>query len=370
MAVKKRGGDHWHFDFQIRGKRYREAIPEARTKWDAEEAETSARKKVFDGTYRQPQLGNQLFSEFVKQTYLPSVKTTKKTWKQDEGISEMLIEKFRGKTLREISPLDIEKLKRDRRNGITKRGGPRAPSSVNSELSVLSGIFKMAVNCEQADKDPTAKVKPFKLDNQQFRYLTWEEEPALLSVLDNPTLKIGNHSRLRTATLKVWREARAVLRDAVLIAVGSGLRRGEQLGLKSLHCDFNRNVIIVTKTKTSKNRNVPMNDEVRAILQRLCRGKRRDDYLFKNPKTGKPFKDFDSSFARACEDAEIEGLAWKDLRATFGTRLGEAGYNAFEIAALMGHSDIKTTQRYVRVEPRIHEAVQATMSSRRMLKLA
>lgn len=142
------------------------------------------------------------------------------------------------------------------------------------------------------------------------------------------------------------------------------------MGLKSLHCDFNRNVIIVTKTKTTKNRNVPMNDEVRAILQRLCRGKRRDDSLFENPETGQPFKDFDSSLTRACEDAGIEGLTWKDLRATFGTRLGEAGYNAFEIAALIGHSDIKTTQRYVRVEPRIHEAVQATMSSRRMLRLA
>ena len=38
--------------------------------------------------------------------------------------------------------------------------------------------------------------------------------------------------------------------------------------------------------------------------------------------------------------AGIEGLVWYDLRATFGTRLGEAGFDAFTIAALMGHSDI------------------------------
>ena len=55
-----------------------------------------------------------------------------------------------------------------------------------------------------------------------------------------------------------------------------------------------------------------------------------------------------------------------NFRDTFGTRLGEAGYNAFDIAALMGHSDIRTTQRYVRVEPRKHEAVQATMLSRKI----
>jgi len=44
----------------------------------------------------------------------------------------------------------------------------------------------------------------------------------------------------------------------------------------------------------------------------------------------------------------IEGLRWHDLRATFGTRLGEAGYDAFTIPQLMGHSDIRMTARYVR----------------------
>jgi len=63
------------------------------------------------------------------------------------------------------------------------------------------------------------------------------------------------------------------------------------------------------------------------------------------------------AYNRACADAGVEGLTWRDLRATFGTRLGEAGYNAYDIADLMGHSDIRTTRRYVRTEPRKHEAV-------------
>lgn len=367
MAVRKRGA-RWHYDFQIRGRRYREAIPEASSKWEAQEAEAIAKQKVFLGTYRQPQLGTQSFSEFVEQTYLPWARANKRTWRDDERIASVLADNFRGKTLREISPLAIEKLKRDRRNAMTKRGTPRAPSSVNSELSVLSGIFTLAVNCEQAASNPCTKVKAFRLDNQQFRYLTWEEETVLLSVLDNPSLRTSD--RLHSATLKVWQQDRARLRDAVLVAVGTGLRRSEQLRLKPLHCDFSRNLITVTQTKTQRNRTVPMSDDVRAILLRLCQGKRRDDYLFENPKTGRPFMDFKTGFNRACEDAGIEGLTWRDLRATFATRLGEAGYNAFEIAALLGHSDIKTTQRYVRVEPRIHEAVQATMSSSRKLRLA
>ena len=41
----------------------------------------------------------------------------------------------------------------------------------------------------------------------------------------------------------------------------------------------------------------------------------------------------------------IEGLIWKDLRATFGTRLAEAGCDAFTIAQLLGHSDVRVTMR-------------------------
>ena len=53
----------------------------------------------------------------------------------------------------------------------------------------------------------------------------------------------------------------------------------------------------------------------------------------------------------ACEDAGIEGLVWHDLRTTYGTRLGEAGFNAYDIAKLMGHAYISTNQRYIRNLP-------------------
>jgi integrase len=130
-------------------------------------------------------------------------------------------------------------------------------------------------------------------------------------------------------------------------------------------------VIIVLQTKTHRRpREVPMNDDVRAVLLRLCMSKRPDDYLFVNPKTKKPFVDCKKGLSRACADAGISNLTWRNFRDTFGTRLGEAGYNAFDIAALMGHSDIRTTQRYVRVEPRKHEAVQATLLSRRIGSVA
>jgi integrase len=55
--------------------------------------------------------------------------------------------------------------------------------------------------------------------------------------------------------------------------------------------------------------------------------------------------------SQCCEEARIDGLVWHDLRATYGTRLGDAGFNAYDIAKLMGHANISTNQRYVRNLP-------------------
>ncbi len=73
-------------------------------------------------------------------------------------------------------------------------------------------------------------------------------------------------------------------------------------------------------------------------------GRRQSQY---RTTTGGPNTDVRHSFPGACHDAKIEGLVWHDLRATYGTRLGEAGFNAYDIAKLMGHANISTSQHYV-----------------------
>jgi integrase len=67
-----------------------------------------------------------------------------------------------------------------------------------------------------------------------------EEEPRLKSVLT------GQRSHLA---------------DLVPVAIGTGLRKNEQLALQVQHIDFVRNLIMVTGTKTRKNREVPIQIE-------------------------------------------------------------------------------------------------------------
>jgi integrase len=126
------------------------------------------------------------------------------------------------------------------------------------------------------------------------------------------------------------------------------MRLGEQLRLKKRQLDFLRNIVTPTETKNGKDRDTPMNVEVRAALVELCKNKSSDEYVYTSPKTEGRLKEVEKGFKTALHIAGIEGLRWHDLRATFGTRLGEAGYDVFTITQLMGHSDIRMTARYVR----------------------
>ena len=182
-----------------------------------------------------------------------------------------------------------------------------------------------------ADSNPCEKVSKLKLQNQRYRYLLPDEEPRLLAQCTG--------------------KRRAHLATMIPFALGTGARKAEQLTLKVRQCDFFRDLILFDRTKSNKPRVVEMNSEVREILLTLCRGKNPDDYVWSSPKTGRAYDDIKKSFLSACRDAGIEGLVWHDLRATFGTRLGEAGFNAYDIAKLMGHASITTSQRYVRNLP-------------------
>ncbi len=331
----------FYYSFRIRGKRYRGAIPEAGTKWHAEQAELRIRQEIFEGRFGRQETGKRLVTDFIDSDYLPWAKANKRSWREDEYKLPVIKSFFSGKSFRDVSPLLIEKFKGERLATPTKHGTTRSRTTVSLEMALVSRILSLAVELGETDLNPCSRVRKLKLDNQRYRYLLPEEEPLLKEMLTGQ---------------------REHLFDLVSIAIGTGLRKNEQLSLKVEQLDFARNVIIATRTKAGKNREVPMNSEVRGTLLRLARHKRPGDYVFVSRKTGTRYKDIKHSFQKACELAGIEGLVWHDLRATFGTRLGEAGFDAFTIAQLMGHSDVRTTQRYVRAtELNKRAAVEAAL---------
>ncbi len=320
--VRKRG-TIWYYDFMIRGTRYRGAVPEARTKAQAEQVATQVRLDVFHGKYGKP-TGETSFTTFVQEQYLPWAQLNKRSAYDDELICKMLCQYFAKKIFAEITTITVERCKRERRAGLTKRGNQREPATVNREMSVLAKIFTLALQQGVVATNPCRQVKKLREDNQRTRYLSVEEESALMEAL----------------------ESRPRLRSIVVLAIHTGMRFGEIMKLRWSEVDFSRNVIHIKGTKTGKDRGIPMSGKVRNELLALERQRASEEWVFPNGTTGKQQLRVTRSWYSACREAEIQGLRFHDLRHTAATRMADGGADAFTIAAILGHATIQMTARY------------------------
>jgi integrase len=340
MAVRKIG-QRWYYDFRIRRSRYRGVIPEARTKAQAETAEVRIRNKVFDRKYN-TQADTLTLAEFIDEVYLPYAKLNKRHPRNDDLHSKAIVEFFRTKTFSQITPFTIEKFKKERSESMTRYKRQRSPASVNRELEVLSKILSLAMDNGIIDSNPARRVKKLRQDNMRKRYLRVEEEQRLMDALTG---------------------RRAHLKPVVILAIHTGMRRGELLSLRWQNIDFARSLIYVTNTKTAHDREVPMNAKVRETLLELLQVHGECEFVFTNPKTGVNLVDLKKGFKGACKEAGITDFRFHDLRHTTGTRLADAGTDAFAIAEVLGHLNLQTTKRYTHAtELRKRRAVEALVS--------
>jgi integrase len=336
MSVYKRGG-HWHFTKTINGVRYRGAFKTARTKAQAEEAERGELRKIHEGTYGKPK-GSTVFIDFAENVYLPWSKENKRST-SDQYYIEVFKAFFKRKTFAEISPMLIEKFKSERRKTPTKAGNPRKPASINRELECLSSIFSMAMRKPHRfiNENPCREVTKLKEENQRNRYLAADEEERLLAAC------VGD---------------RAHLRPIIILALNTGMRRGEILSMKWSQVDFQRNFIHLIRTKSGKQREVPINSIVRDELLAL-QLKSDGEFVFASPMTGRAFTDCKRAFTKARELARVEDLHFHDLRHTAATRMADTGAEPSTIKDILGHSDIRMTDRYTHaVESRKRVALE------------
>jgi meiotically up-regulated gene 157 (Mug157) protein len=99
MTIRKRG-TRYYYDFMIRRQRYRGAIPEARTKAEAEQAETKIKNKVYERKYGKIS-ASRPFAEFVRGTYLPWARANKRSRKDDEFHAKVFCRHFGNRSLSE-----------------------------------------------------------------------------------------------------------------------------------------------------------------------------------------------------------------------------------------------------------------------------
>jgi len=139
---------------------------------------------------------------------------------------------------------------------------------------------------------------------------------------------------------------------AFLLMLYGGLRIGEVLSLTPFNFQGNS---LIFRGKGRKERTIPLEGKLSKVLDYLnCFPLFRD----RESKTAREMA-LRRRLKRVSKEAGIKEFTPHRLRHTFGTMIAEAGFDAFTIKELLGHSSIKTSSKYVKVsEKRKREAVR------------
>ena len=191
------------------------------------------------------------------------------------------------------------------------------------------------------DRNPADQVEVRRPDDGRDRYLSADELRRLKQALDEKTYRKGT---------KAINQTFFRLRLIVLIAVTTGTRAAEIFGLRWSDVMYNEGLIAVrAKLKGGKMRYVPMLIELASELRRFP-AVIDEDRIFP-PKAGATGERqrVEGSFEDLLERAEIREFRFHDLRHTFASWYMMNGGDLYELAKILGHSNIKMTERYAKL---------------------
>lgn len=315
----KRGKERWYVDFLVNGTRIREVVKNAQDRSDAVLHLQERVSAFFSGDHKGIDKKKPFkFAELAERYLQDYSKVMKKSFMSDYYIVNAHLKPFFGEfVVDQITCLHLEKYRAERlAAGVSK-------STTNRELAILSRIFSLGIDWGLGSENPVRKIRFFsEQENAKERILTGEEEIRLLKASPEH------------------------LKPILIVALNTGMRRGEILGLKWSQVDLERRVIKVERTKSGKNRFVFMNSDLLKVFEELHKAKGNGEQVFINSKTGRPFQDIKRAFKSACGKAGIEDLRVHDLRHTFASRLVERGADLITVKELLGHSTVKMTERY------------------------
>lgn len=273
----------------------------------------------------------------------------------------------RGMNVREVSRDDVADWRASMIVEKDPEGRPRfKPSTVNSYLKGAAPLFAWCMQRKEKliDENPFCRVKYLAEDIPVYEY-TREEVDALLEAAD-----------VR------WK-------GMIVLACSSGLSRGECLNLtwSDIDCDTHQVTVqnkrddpqagtwewrMKRRGKDRRPIKLPMSDKVGSIIMELRAGplnvnqpypfilsrrywelRSQIGHLSRNVRNS-PDSNFDSTFRSLCQQAGIEKgeRDFHDLRKTFVTNLGRVpGMAPRDVQALARHASMKTTERYLAVNP-------------------
>lgn len=218
------------------------------------------------------------------------------------------------------------------------RNNKLSAGSVRVHICSLAAVFKAARRWGWVKKNPVRDVERPGQGKGRVRFLDDDE---------------------RTRLLAACKESRyPYLYLIVMLALCTGMRKEEILSLKWRNVELERERIILEKTKNGDRRNVPVKGEALVLLRQHAKVRRLDtEFLFPGEKAS-PQKeckavpanerhfDITAAWNTARKEANLVDFRFHDLRHTTASYLAMNGATIVDIAAVLGHRGVATTQRY------------------------
>ena len=155
-------------------------------------------------------------------------------------------------------------------------------------------------------------------------------------------------------------------KSLLMVAYSAGLRVGEVVRLKVSDVDSKRMQIRVTAGKGAKDRYTLLSETALQVLREYFRVYKPKDWLFpgKNPSNHLSERTAQEIFEHAKRKAGITKRAtFHTLRHSFATHILEDGVDTRYIQELLGHGDIRTTERYTHVSQKAMRRIRSPLDS-------
>ena len=205
----------------------------------------------------------------------------------------------------------------------------------------LASAFETAKRWNYIKENLFRKVEKPKTRDIQPVYLSKVEMRTLLKAIDDIQFK-----------------------NVCLVALYTGMRLGELLNLQWCDVDLVSRVIHIGNsdtftTKTRKNRSIPMNDQLHALLCEMKDRRSSELVLHSQGKYLSPESSSQRDLRHTSEHSELnDKLHFHSLRHTFASWLVQDGVSLYEVQKLLGHSNIAVTQVYSHLQPEgLHSTV-------------
>ena len=136
-----------------------------------------------------------------------------------------------------------------------------------------------------------------------------------------------------------------VLYAIVVLAITTGMRKSEILGLRWCDIDLERSRCMLHETKNGERRSVPLVGHAKELVSALAKKSRAREFVFPSPKRER-YYDLKIAWEGAIKRAGIANFRFHDLRHCTASYLAMNGATSHEIAEVLGHKSLDMVKRY------------------------